>query len=97
MTEKIPEISVIVCVLSINDKVIKCLESIAAQSYRNFELIVVYKFKQVSDALVCELFDKSIEIRTIQQHQGKLSDARNLGIESANAPYITFVDGDDLT
>ena len=96
MTEKIPEISVIVCVLSINDKVIKCLESIAAQSYRNFELIVVYKFKQVSDALVCELFDKSIEIRTIQQHQGKLSDARNLGIESANAPYITFVDGDDL-
>lgn len=96
MTEKIPEISVIVCVLSINDKVIKCLESIAAQSYRNFELIVVYKFKQVSDAVVRELFDQSIQIKTIQQHQGKLSDARNLGIESANAPYITFVDGDDL-
>lgn len=95
MTEKIPEISVIVCALSINDKVIKCLKSIAAQSYRNFELIVVYKFKQVSDAVVRELFNESMEIKTIQQRQGKLSDARNLGIESANAPYITFVDGDD--
>lgn len=96
MSEKIPEISVIVCVLSINDNVIECLQSIASQSYRNFELIIVYKFRKVSDGVVRELFDKSIEIRTIQQHQGKLSDARNIGIESANATYITFVDGDDL-
>ena len=93
-----PKISVIVCILEIDGSVVNCLKSIAAQTYSDYEVVVVFKSnqnsKQVNDAL-CKVFGTERQILTVEQFTGKLSDARNLGIDAASGDFITFVDGDD--
>ena len=98
MTNRSPKISVIVCILGIDQVVINCLESIAQQTYKNYELIVVYKASEdsrVSD-VICEIFGRAKCKKVIGQKEGKLSDARNLGISEASGDFLTFIDGDDL-
>lgn len=96
MSDKTHLVSVVLCTLELNDKVQKCLESISIQTYKNFELIVVFKYGKIEKELLDRLFGESIKIRTIKQDQGKLSDARNLGLDSVKGQYVTFIDGDDV-
>lgn len=71
------------------------LESIANQTYQNFEVFVVDDGSPNDEAqLVCENFEK-VTYHKIENSGGP-AKPRNLGIQKAKGKYIAFVDDDDI-
>lgn len=91
-----PEISIVVPVYNIQEYIRECIESILAQSFRDFELILVDDgSKDLSGKICDEYLDKDNRIKVIHKENGGLSDARNVGMDGAKGNYLTFIDGDD--
>lgn len=91
-----PEISIIVPIYNVELYLNKCVDSILAQSFSNFEVILVNDGSPDRCGEICEAY-KELDSRVVVIHKpnGGLSDARNYGIEVAKGRYIGFVDSDD--
>lgn len=90
-------ISVIVPVFNVEKYLEKCILSILAQTYKNFELILVDDASPDSCPEICDRYaniDQRIRVLHCKKNGG-LSAARNIGIEAARGKWITFVDSDD--
>lgn len=93
--ESVPEISVIVPVYNAGDYLEPCIRSVLAQTFTNFELILVNDASTDGSGDICESFHDP-RIRVIYKAQnGGVSAARNTGIAYAQGRYITFIDADD--
>ncbi len=91
-----PEISVIVPVYNVQDYLVRCVDSILAQTFRDFELILVDDGSTDRSGEMCDtLAGTDPRIRVIHKKNGGLSDARNAGIEAARGEYLSFIDSDD--
>lgn len=92
-----PKISVIVPVYNTEKYLKKCLDSIANQTYQDFEVIIVNDGSTDNSQEIIDEYTKkySEKIRCISKENGGLSSARNCGIEVAIGDYIAFVDSDD--
>lgn len=89
-------ISIIVPVFNIENYLPRCLETIAAQTYRNLEIILVNDGSTDSSGDLCDEFaKKDHRTKVIHQQNAGLSCARNTGMANANGEYLMFVDGDD--
>ena len=74
----------------------RCIDSILAQTYQNFELILVNDgTKDDCPRIMAEYAAKDSRIRQIHKENGGLSSARNAGMKVACGEYIIFVDSDD--
>ena len=92
-----PQISVIVPVYKVEKYLRECVDSILAQTYRDFELILVDDGSPDNCGAICDEYAaKDSRIRVIHQENQGLSGARNSGIDIARGEFITFVDSDDL-
>lgn len=90
-------ISVIVPVYNVEKYLPRCVESLLAQTYKNFELILVDDGSPDRCPELCDTYEKKYEcIRTLHKANGGLSDARNAGMKIAQGEYITFIDSDDF-
>lgn len=90
-------ISVIVPVYNVEKYLNECIDSILAQTYTDFELILVDDGSPDNCGAICDEYaEKDSRIRVIHQENGGLSVARNTGLDAANGEYITFVDSDDV-
>lgn len=89
-------ISIIIPVYKAETFFDECVSSIIAQSYGDFELILV---DDGSPDKCPELCDKwaatDCRIKVIHKPNGGVSSARNSGLEIASGDYICFVDSDD--
>lgn len=96
MNEQHPRLSIIVPVYRVEKYLTRCLDSILAQDYSDFELILI---NDGSPDRCGEIIDKycSFDSRIIAIHQKNqgVSAARNMGIQKAKGEYIGFVDPDD--
>ncbi|AIQ12306.1 glycosyltransferase family 2 protein [Paenibacillus durus] len=91
-----PEISIIVPVYKVENYIHKCVDSILAQSFENFELILVDDGSPDNCPAICDGYAAmDTRIKVIHKPNGGLSDARNWGINAAEGKYIGFVDSDD--
>lgn len=91
-----PKISIIVPVYNIDMYLGKCLDSILAQTFTDFEVIVVNDGSTDHSGIICDQYaEKDQRIRVIHKQHGGVSSSRNVGIEQAEGDYIGFVDGDD--
>jgi teichuronic acid biosynthesis glycosyltransferase TuaG len=73
------------------------IKSVLAQTYSNWELIVVDDGSTDRTAAVVQEFAKrDSRIKYIFQENGRLGKARNTGIGHATGPLIAFLDSDDL-
>lgn len=91
-----PLISVIIPVYNVESYVAHCIESVIAQTYKNLEIILVYGDSTDESEKICEQYvgiDK--RIKTVYQKNRGLSDARNIGVETAKGEYLSFIDSDD--
>ncbi len=89
-------ISVIVAAYNIETYLPRCLDSLAAQSYRNLEIIVVDDGSFDGTGEICDQYAKEdSRIKVIHQKNQGLSGARNAGLAAARGDYIGYVDGDD--
>ena len=91
-----PEISVIIPVYNTERYLTECLESVLAQSFRDFEAIIVNDGSTDKSAGIIDAFAKrDSRIVVLRQENKGLSEARNAGIGIAKGNWITFVDSDD--
>lgn len=89
--------SIIVPVYKVEPYIRQCIDSLLAQSYNNFEIIIVDDGSPDNCPQICDEYSKKYSnIKTIHKPNGGLSDARNKGLEIAQGEYITFVDSDDF-
>ncbi len=88
-----PFFAVIIPSYNRRDSLVKAIDSVLCQSFRDFELIVV---DDGSSDGTEELADKySEKIKYIYQKNSGVSAARNTGIAAACSPHITLLDSDD--
>lgn len=90
------EISIIVPVYQVEKYIRQCIESILAQTFTDFELILVDDGSIDNSGKICDEYAANDKrIRVIHKENGGLSDARNKGMENAAGKYFMFVDSDD--
>lgn len=91
-----PLISVIVPIYKVEKYIDRCVDSILAQSFADFELILVDDGSPDKCPQICDEYaKKDSRIRVIHKENGGLSDARNAGIDIAEGEWLAFIDSDD--
>ncbi len=86
--------SVVIPVFNRNDELKEILQSLAQQTYRDFEVIVVDDGSVDSAEPVCVLFDDVLDIRYIYKYNSGPGLSRNAGGETAKGDFIIFFDSD---
>ena len=96
-------ISVVIPLYNKQESIVATLQSVLAQTYTDYEVVIVDDGSTDNSAqVVQEFFDKhpSLQgrdrVRLISQPNAGVSVARNTGIIEAKGEYIAFLDGDDL-
>lgn len=94
------KISVIVPVYKVEAYLHRCVESIFAQTFRDYELILVDDGSPDRCGEICEEFArKDSRVVVLHRENGGLSAARNTGIdwamENSDSQWLAFVDSDD--
>lgn len=96
MEQTIPLISIIVPVYKVEKYLPACINSILAQTYENFELILVDDGSPDNCGKICDEYaQKDNRIKVIHQENGGVTKARATGVNQASGEFITFVDSDD--
>ncbi|MBR5021165.1 MAG: glycosyltransferase [Oscillospiraceae bacterium] len=89
-------ISVIVPIYKVEEYLDECIQSIAGQSHRNLEIILVDDGSPDGCGAICDVWAaRDSRVKVIHKPNGGLSDARNAGLEIASGDFIAFVDSDD--
>jgi glycosyltransferase involved in cell wall biosynthesis len=90
-----PNISVIMPVYGVERFVADAVESVLAQSFTDFELLIVDDMSPDNSMAICETFDDP-RIRIIRHRENRgLAGARNTGIRHARGELLAFIDSDD--
>lgn len=91
-----PEVSIIVPVYNTGPYLPKCIDSILAQTFGDFELILVNDGSTDSSGRICEEYAaRDGRIRVIHQENQGQSVARNRALEQMQGQWVLFVDSDD--
>lgn len=91
-----PLFSIIVPIYNVEQYINKCIESILAQSYKNYEVILVDDGSPDNCPSICDRYKAdNPKVRVIHKNNGGLVSARQAGVSLATGRYIICVDGDD--
>ena len=89
-------VSVIVPVYNAGEFLKKCIESILAQTFRDFELILIDDGSTDGSSSLCDEYALSdARIKVFHQLNAGQSAARNRAVELASGDYLAFIDADD--
>jgi glycosyltransferase involved in cell wall biosynthesis len=91
-----PKISIIVPVYKVEEYLHKCIDSILAQTFTDFELILIDDGSPDNCGRICDEYArKDSRVFVIHKENGGQASARNAGIDIARGEFIGFVDSDD--
>ena len=98
--EEIPNVSVIIPMYNSEKYIGETLESILAQTLKNFEVIVVDdcstdKSREVVESYF-EKFSGRLKLLKLKENHGKPCVPRNRGLEFSRGKYVYFMDSDDI-
>lgn len=89
-------ISIIIPVYNAERWLVDCLDSIARQSYSDFEVLMVDDGSRDGSAVICKNYaDKDERFHYYYQQNAGVSVARNTGLCHAKGEWISFIDSDD--
>lgn len=89
-------ISIIVPIYDVEKFLDKCINSIANQTYKNLEIILIDDGSTDESVQICDKWkEKDNRIKVIHKKNEGVSIARNIGVKMATGKYISFVDSDD--
>lgn len=92
-------VSVIIPMYNSEGTIIRALNSVCNQDYKNFEVIIINDGSRDNSKFLIENFieeNNTNKIRLINQENSGVSVARNRGIIEAKGEYIAFLDSDDV-
>lgn len=91
-----PKVSVIIPCYNCEETIDKCLDSLEAQTYKDFQLVAVNDGS--TDGTLHKLNDRKNKIPNflvVDIPNGGVSNARNVGMEKSSGSFVVFVDSDD--
>lgn len=89
-------ITIIVPIYKAQSTLKRCVDSILAQSYSNWELILVDDGSPDDSGKICDRYAASnSRIRSLHVPNGGAGNARNHGLDHCKTKWVTFVDSDD--
>lgn len=91
-----PKISVIIPAYNVEKTIVKCMDSLLSQSFKDFELIIINDGSKDKTREICEAYAfKDSRIHVITTENGGVSMARNKGLQACKGEFIVFADSDD--
>lgn len=89
-------ISVIIPVYNVEPYLRQCVDSVAGQTYRDLQIILVDDGSTDGSGKICDEYaERDLRVQVLHKKNGGLSEARNAGMSFAAGEYISFVDSDD--
>ena len=93
---KLPYISVIVPVYNVEKYLHRCIDSILAQSFTDFELLLIDDGSKDNSGEICDGYAANdSRVRVFHKENGGVSSARNVGLDNAMGIWVAYVDSDD--
>lgn len=93
---KSPAISVIVPVYKAENYLHRCVDSLLAQTFTDFEVLLVDDGSPDRSGEICDEYaQKDDRVRVFHKENGGVSSARNVGIDNALGEYTIHADPDD--
>ncbi len=90
------KISIIIPIYKVEQYIDKCIQSILAQTFTDFELLLIDDGSPDKSGEMCDAWaQKDSRVVVIHKENGGVSSARNVGLENAKGEYIMFCDSDD--
>lgn len=94
--EHTPKISIIVPVYNMEKYLHQCVDSILAQTFKDFELLLIDDGSKDSSPKICDDYAAAdSRVKVVHKENSGQADSRNMAIAMAKAPLIGFVDSDD--
>ncbi|MEE1020754.1 MAG: glycosyltransferase family 2 protein [Bacteroidales bacterium] len=91
-----PKISVIVPVYKAEKYLHKCVDSLLAQTFTDFEILLIDDGSPDKSGEICDEYAlKDNRIRVFHKENGGVTSARRFGVEKSSGAYIFFSDSDD--
>jgi glycosyltransferase involved in cell wall biosynthesis len=95
----VADVSIIVTAYNIEDYIEQCLDSVAAQTLNDIEVLVVddgsSDSTQAKIIEYCDSDPRFVPVLLPENSPGGVATAANAGLDRATAPWVGFVDGDD--
>ena len=91
-----PAISIIVPVYNAEKYIHRCLDSLLAQTFTDFEVLLIDDGSPDNSGKICDdyaHFDSRVQV--FHKENEGVSSARNLGLDNAEGKWLMFVDADD--
>lgn len=92
-----PAFSIIVPIYNAEKTLRRCLDSLLAQNYQDFEVLMIENGSGDSSGAICREYlaeDPCFILQACEDNKGP-SGARNIGLDCASGTYIAFLDSDD--
>lgn len=92
-----PKVSVIIPVYNAERFILRCVQSILMQNFKDLEIVLVEDCSKDSSSLICLELEREYNnvVVSFQERNSGAAVARNKGIRIAQGEFIMFVDSDD--
>ncbi len=91
------KVSLIIPVYNTGEKLHRCFDSILAQSYQDYECIVVDDGStDDSSTIIDEYATRDVRFKVVHKENGGVGSARNCGLNIASGEWLVFIDSDDF-
>ncbi len=94
MTESV-SMTVVILTYNSADTIAECLESLVAQDYTDFDVVVVDDASEDETLAVAARFDGALRLRCVPNGSHNISTGRNIGIRESRTQIVAFIDSDD--
>lgn len=89
-------VTIIIPVYNAEKYLPRCIDSILAQTFTDFELLLINDGSKDKSGEICDAYAaKDSRVRVFHKENGGASAARNYGLDKATGKYICFIDADD--
>lgn len=91
-----PAVSIIVPVYKVEQYLPQCIESILAQSFADFEVLLIDDGSPDGSGALCDAYARADRrVQVIHKENGGVSSSRNKGLQHARGTWVSFIDSDD--
>lgn len=91
-----PKVSIIVPIYNVERFLHCCVDSVLAQTFTDFELLLVDDGSKDNSGKICDQYaEKDRRVKVVHKQNGGLTSARNAGLALAFGEWVMYLDGDD--
>ena len=90
-----PKISIIIPVYNVEKYLDRCIQSVLAQTFEDYELILINDGSKDASLEIMQHYQGDKRVRVFDQQNMGPAKTRNKGIQEAKGKYIMFIDSDD--